>query len=458
MVRKRKRRLDLLRPSKISLEGVRQPTDAKSGLGNEKDVDQYHLNIEGPKDLKDNIMKLKKIANGTTSAVYLALHAPTMRLVAVKVRAMEDERCDSLVKELNELHENLVPIDEQGAPQWIFNHYKSIGTVHPCEHILSYYGAYRDRGAGAVNLCCEYMDSGSLQRVVDTGGVKNERIIQHIAYGVLCALQHLEEYKTIHNDIKPANILVSHMGDVKVGDLGLACQVQEMSTDACGTLVFLAPERLLSQPHSFSADIWALGITLIAVATGKMPFSESTGFIHLQDMVVNKPVPGLREELNGNVIRIDGVKSCAWSPEFMAFVTCMLVKNPNKRFSARELLHHNFMKTHKAKDFREGGIHHSEWQDCIGTSAIDGDQVLPEIEKKFKEYVRRSNEIFCPRFPGNRNPKRVKAGGRWKKLKNRYAPTATSSPHPFVGVWDGIVNLATSLRMPTLKVENALGL
>eukprot|EP00466_Bigelowiella_natans_P010661 jgi/Bigna1/134498/aug1.25_g9206 len=157
--RKRKRRLDLLRPAKISLPPVSSSTETKSpllSLGSlRSDEIGCVLELEGPRDLKDNVVKIRKIGNGTTSAVYLALHTSTMRLIAVKVRAMEDEQADSLIQELHELHENLVPIDEHGAPQWIFNHHKSVGTVHPCNNILSYYGAFPDRDAGTVNICIE---------------------------------------------------------------------------------------------------------------------------------------------------------------------------------------------------------------------------------------------------------------------------------------------------------------
>jgi len=278
--------------------------------------------------------------------------------------------------------------------------------------------------------------------------------LQHISYSILKALDHLKKYDTIHNDIKPANILVSHNGDVKVGDLGLACHVHGMSTDARGTLAFCSPERLLSQPHSFPADVWALGITLIAVATGKVPFSGSTGFIHLQDMVVNKPIPGLSENTE-TVIRIDGSESKSWSPEFLAFITCMLIKNPEKRLSANTLLKNRFMETHNAKDFEEtNGKYSKEWQECIGTSAIDGSELLPEIRRRMQEHLGRNMGVLCRRVVPSKNGFKEK----WKKLKDRFLPTTAFSPHPFIGVWDGVLNLSAGLRLPTLEVETALGL
>eukprot|EP00469_Lotharella_globosa_P009156 CAMPEP_0167778980 /NCGR_PEP_ID=MMETSP0111_2-20121227/4556_1 /TAXON_ID=91324 /ORGANISM="Lotharella globosa, Strain CCCM811" /LENGTH=537 /DNA_ID=CAMNT_0007669347 /DNA_START=24 /DNA_END=1637 /DNA_ORIENTATION=+ len=472
--RKRKRKLEMLRPETLCLEDVRSIKDAKfaplPNMQRANSMDEM-MELEGPRDLKDNIMKINKIASGTTSTVHLALHAGTMRLVAVKERVMAEEQCDRVIQELQELHDNLVPIDEHGAPQWIFNHYKSIGTVHPCKHILSFYGAYHDAEAGTANFCCEYMDSGSLQRAVDGGGVRDESILQHISYGVLKALEHLQEYNTIHNDIKPANILVSHMGDVKVGDLGLALKVDGMSTDCCGTLAFCSPERLMSQPHSFPADIWAFGITLIAVASGKMPFSNSTGFVHLQEMVVNKPIPGLgpAKRKRDWVLRFDGIHSKMWSPAFMTFVTCMLIKDPAKRHSAKQLLNHQFLRTYNPKQFENpNGVLKAAWRKCIGTHAIDGEKLLPEITKKLRKHVDTAGGMLCRRITPVKTPevsedpssklRRQKAEGRWKKLKTRFLPTTNFRTHPFVGVWEGVINLASGLRLPTLTVEMALGL
>eukprot|EP00468_Gymnochlora_sp_CCMP2014_P005530 CAMPEP_0167743370 /NCGR_PEP_ID=MMETSP0110_2-20121227/1979_1 /TAXON_ID=629695 /ORGANISM="Gymnochlora sp., Strain CCMP2014" /LENGTH=434 /DNA_ID=CAMNT_0007627735 /DNA_START=144 /DNA_END=1448 /DNA_ORIENTATION=- len=414
------------------------------------------------------MIKIKKIGTGATSVVYLALHAGTMRLVAIKERKIDPKGVESLIKELHELHENLVPLDKDGAPQWIFNHNKSVGTVHPCKHILSFYGGYHDCEDGTLNLCLEFMDSGSLQRVVDAGGVRDERVLQHITYGVLKALEHLQEYKTIHNDIKPANILVSHNGHVKVGDLGLACRcvTGDDSSEVQGTIAFLSPERLLSKPHTYTADIWALGITLITLATGQMPFSDSTGFFHLQNMVVNKPIPGLfaADSKEKWVYRFDGIHSKIWSPQFMTFVTCALIKDPTRRPMAKDLLKHGFLRTHEIKNF-EGpdSMYNSLWRDSIDTNPVNGKDLLPIIKCRLDTHLSSKGGILLRQFspsprlnqPPSKKLRKVKC--RWQKVKKEFLPNRTFlHNHPFVGVWNGIVNLANGLRLPTRMVKESL--
>ena len=101
-------------------------------------------------------------------------------------------------------------------------------------------------------------------------------------------------YGMVHRDVKPANILVANNGAVKLADMGLAKPIAELEASSaghvlathtrlvavdlrelaefsdflllgCGTLVYCAPERLLSQPYSCRSDVWSLGVTLMAL-------------------------------------------------------------------------------------------------------------------------------------------------------------------------------------------------
>mmetsp|Transcript_11931 Transcript_11931/g.19125 ORF Transcript_11931/g.19125 Transcript_11931/m.19125 type:complete len:216 (+) Transcript_11931:122-769(+) len=214
----------------------------------------------------------------------------------------------------------------------------------------------------------------------------------------------------------------------------------------------------------------------MAVATGKLPFAESTGFIHLQDLVVNRPIPNLAEahrqeigegegrgggeskrtqhqqEANpGNpdadhgdnasskkstgdasscpsssssashpMTDTTGVKRRTWSNEVVQFVASMLNKDPGQRPSAQGLLEHAFMQGHDNDAFAEKpeGKHHKLWQQQVGTSAIDGAELLPEIRRVVKAYVEKSGHSLCKKIFAHHNVEKVAAGQRWKKLKN----------------------------------------
>src|SRR6185295_4646626 len=110
------------------------------------------------------------------------------------------------------------------------------------------------------------------------------------------ALKAAHEKSIIHRDIKPANLLMTRDGHVKVSDMGLAKILNEESEVtatgvAIGTPHFLAPEQADDASNvDHRADIYALGITLLYLLTGKKPFDGMTPFSVVLAHA-NKPLP-----------------------------------------------------------------------------------------------------------------------------------------------------------------------
>lgn len=91
----------------------------------------------------------------------------------------------------------------------------------------------------------------------------------------------------------------------------------------------MAPELIQEVGYDCVADIWSLGITALEMAEGKPPYGD----IHPMRaifMIPNKPPPSFRQP--------DG-----WSTDFIDFVSLCLVKNPEERASASQLLQHDFI-------------------------------------------------------------------------------------------------------------------
>ncbi len=96
----------------------------------------------------------------------------------------------------------------------------------------------------------------------------------------------------------------------------------------------MSPERITGDDHSYSSDIWSLGLVLVTLARGAFPFARA-GYWDILLAVQESPPP----RLPGN-----------YSTDACDFVACMLQKDPTKRHTAEQLLNHSFITNHKGKN------------------------------------------------------------------------------------------------------------
>ena len=103
----------------------------------------------------------------------------------------------------------------------------------------------------------------------------DQKEVAKIGIDICSALEYCHEQHIIHRDIKPSNIFVSEKGDYKLGDFGVARQVEmkSMSMSQKGTYDYMAPEMLQMKKYDERVDIYALGVTLYMYLNhGRMPF------------------------------------------------------------------------------------------------------------------------------------------------------------------------------------------
>jgi hypothetical protein len=248
---------------------------------------------------------LEQIGEGTYGKVYKAMDKKTKKTVAIKVIALEQEWLP-LLAEVNMV----------------------IDLSHPS--IVNYYAWFFEGGClWLVMECCDGGGLSDLMRVLKRPFDENE--LAAICRGVLQSLQYVHSLNRIHRDIKAANVLVTSEGLVKLCDFGVSAQLDSSvgakTSTRIGSPYWMAPEVILAQGHNTKADIWSFGITALELFTGRPPRSEIPGSAVLLKIPMSPP-----PEAPANA-----------SERFKKFIARCLVRDPELRASAAELLEDEFI-------------------------------------------------------------------------------------------------------------------
>jgi serine/threonine protein kinase len=130
---------------------------------------------------------------------------------------------------------------------------------------------------GIAYLVMEYVNGRTLQQVLSESPIPWPRACTWAA-DLATALGRAHHAGIIHGDVKPANILITEEGDVKLSDFGIARFATQVSGSGriMGTPAYLAPEQIMGEPHSTRSDLFSLGIVLYQMLTGVPPFDGSS--------------------------------------------------------------------------------------------------------------------------------------------------------------------------------------
>jgi serine/threonine protein kinase len=215
-------------------------------------------------------------------------------------------------------------------------------------NVVTYYESYNFNSC--LWIIVELMKGNLTDLIMDKAGIIPEYLMAYIFKEILTALKGLHLQFRIHRDIKSDNVLLSLDGSVKLGDFGYAAQLtaeEDKRTTVVGTPSWMAPELILGSGYDEKVDIWSLGIVAIEIAEGEPPYLKENSMKALQ-LISSNPPPTLREKNK-------------WSSEFNDFVTRCLIKDPEARPRASELLEHPFISLSPTDSKEQFSVYLNNW-------------------------------------------------------------------------------------------------
>jgi serine/threonine-protein kinase len=146
-------------------------------------------------------------------------------------------------------------------------------------------------------IAMEYVDGEDLKRYLRRVGPLEPADAERIALAVCEALDYAHRQGIVHRDVKPQNILLARDGTVKVADFGIARALAAVTITQTGTVLgtvhYLSPEQARGAPVGRTSDLYALGVVLFEMLTGRLPF-EGDSPIAIALKHLHEPAPSAR--------------------------------------------------------------------------------------------------------------------------------------------------------------------
>lgn len=267
--------------------------------------------------------KIKKIGQGASGSVYVAqvtelgesyfaLSGINLRggtKVAVKTIDLAQQPRKALI--LNEI----VVMKESHHPNIV--------------NFLDSYLLY----ANELWVVMEYMEGGALTDIIENNTLSEPQIAA-ICFETCKGIEHLHSRNIIHRDIKSDNVLLDNTGAVKITDFGFCAKLTEQKSRRAtmvGTPYWMAPEIVKQKEYGPKVDIWSLGIMAIEMIENEPPYLDEEPLKALY-LIATNGTPKLKrpEEL---------------SLALKSFLVSCLSVDVQRRASASELKHHEFLRT-----------------------------------------------------------------------------------------------------------------
>jgi eukaryotic-like serine/threonine-protein kinase len=227
---------------------------------------------------------------------------------------------------------------------------------HP--NVMRVYGGEK---RARVYMVMEWCEGRLLRQILSEGRISQDRAIR-ITIAVLDALEYIHENGVVHRDLKPENIMVDDHDHLKLIDFGIAgdSQARRLTyanfTATLGTADYISPEQVKGKRGDGRSDIYAVGVILYEMVTGRLPFSGVSPMEVMNDRLLNHPTP-------------PSVAEPGISPQLQEVIYRALERDPRNRYA-------------RARDFK----HDLEHLDTVG---VEDREELRDWEKRKSHLSRR---------------------------------------------------------------------
>jgi eukaryotic-like serine/threonine-protein kinase len=227
---------------------------------------------------------------------------------------------------------------------------------HP--NVMRVYGGEK---RARVYMVMEWCEGRLLRQILSEGRISQDRAIR-ITIAVLDALEYIHENGVVHRDLKPENIMVDDHDHLKLIDFGIAgdSQARRLTyanfTATLGTADYISPEQVKGKRGDGRSDIYAVGVILYEMVTGRLPFSGVSPMEVMNDRLLNHPTP-------------PSVAEPGISPQLQEVIYRALERDPRNRYA-------------RARDFE----HDLEHLDTVG---VEDREELRDWEKRKSHLSRR---------------------------------------------------------------------
>jgi serine/threonine protein kinase len=219
-----------------------------------------------------------------------------------------------------------VPHPEMEADPQLFDRFKreqEIGEKLDHPGVMK---VFKDARRSRIYMAMEWVEGQLLRNLMARGKFPADRAAR-ITARVCEALDYIHSHGVVHRDMKPENIMIGADDSIKLIDFGIAANEGSRRltfaklSNVMGTPDYISPEQVKGKRGDGRSDIYAVGVMLYEMLTGKVPFTGNNAFLIMNDRLLNSPVPP--REIDPTI-----------SPAMQEIIYRALERDPKNRYAA----------------------------------------------------------------------------------------------------------------------------